>query len=172
MTRPRAFTLIEMLAAVALLAVLTAAVTVSLAGAARKARTEDVAEQFAAFERATRDAARRFERTPVLEFDLNRGTIRRTDGERDAMPLHLAGGVRVKRLISGGRDVTYGDASVRFSALGQSPTYAVLLDGPGGQRLVAFAGLTGQSIVSSDERQVRDILSAAAGNAADRTDAR
>src|SRR5688500_13153204 len=112
-----AFTLIETLAVIALMAILAAGVAVSLAGAARAARLEDVAERFIAFDRTTRDAARQFGRTPALRFDLNRGTVHRIDGERDAAPLHLGGGVRVTRVISRGRHVGSGEVSVRFSSL-------------------------------------------------------
>ena len=51
--------------------------------------------------------------------------------------------------------------SLPFSARGQTPSYAVLLAGPAGERWVAVAGLTGQAMVLSDERDVQDILSAA-----------
>jgi prepilin-type N-terminal cleavage/methylation domain-containing protein len=176
MRKPRpsrnAFTLIETLAVVALLAVLTTAVTVSLAGAARAARVEDVAERFVAFDRSTRDAARQFGRTPALQFDLNRGTVHRIDGEREAAPLHLGGGVRVTRVFSRGRDSGSGEAAVRFSPLGQTPSYAVRLVGRSGECWVAFVGLTGQPLVLRDEREVQDILSlVAASSSPDRPDA-
>ena len=170
--RRAAFTLIEMLAVIALLAILAAAATVSLAGAARAARLEDVAERVVAFDRATRDAAKQFGRTPALRFDLNRGTVHRIDGEREAAPLHLAGAARVTRLMMNGRDSASGEAFVRFSSLGQSPSYAVLLAGPGGERWVLFAGLTGQPLILHNEREVQNILSADRAASADRPDAR
>ena len=85
---PRAFTLIEALAVIVIMAVIAAAAAVSLSGAARSARVEDVAERFVAFDRSTRELARRFGRTPALRFELNRGTVAPawTDG-RDAAPL-------------------------------------------------------------------------------------
>ena len=172
--RRSAFTLIETLAVIALLAVLTAAVTVSLSGATRAARVEDVAERLVAFDRTTRDVARRFARTPALRFELNRGTVRRTDGEREPTPFALGGGagVRVTRVVVGGETVGYGEVSVPFSERGQSPSYAVLLSGSSGERWVAFAGLTGQSFVVRDERDVQDILSPAAVESPGRADAR
>jgi prepilin-type N-terminal cleavage/methylation domain-containing protein len=169
----RAFTLIETLAVIALMAILAAAVTVSLAGAARAARVEDVAERFVAFDRSTRDVAKQFGRTPALRFDVNRGTVHRIDGDREAAPLRLGGEVRVTRVIARGRDAAYGDVIVRFSALGQSPSYAVRLTGQNGERWLAFAGLTGQALVVRDEREAQDILSAVTGEAAaDGPDAR
>jgi hypothetical protein len=125
-----------------------------------------------AFDRSTRDVARQFGRTPTLRFDLNRGTVHRIDGEREAAPLRLAGGVRVARVVSRGRDSGSGEVAVRFSPLGQTPSYAVRLVGRSGECWVAFAGLSGQPLVLRDEREVQDILSPAAASASqDRADA-
>jgi prepilin-type N-terminal cleavage/methylation domain-containing protein len=175
----RAFTLIETLAVIALLAILTAAAAVSLSGTRRAARAEDAADRLMAFDRATRDAARRVGRSSALRFELNRGRISRTDGDATPTPLALDG-ARVTRVIVRGESFGYGEVVVPFSDRGQSPSYAVLLagqGGQGGQRWVAFAGLTGQTFVLNDERDVQDILSpsGAAAPAADaslRADAR
>jgi prepilin-type N-terminal cleavage/methylation domain-containing protein len=159
---PRAFTLIETLAVLALLALLTAAVAVSLKGAARAADMDDVLERFITADRNTREIARRFGRRPEFRFDLNQGTVSRFDNldssESRATPIPV-GGARVAKLIVRGESIGYGEQSIAFSAGGRSPSYAVLLSGKAGQRWVAFAGLTGQAVVLRDERQVQDILS-------------
>jgi prepilin-type N-terminal cleavage/methylation domain-containing protein len=172
-----AFTLIETLAVITLLAVITAAVAVSLSGARRSADLDGVAEQFVAYDRGTREIARRFGRRTSLRFELNQGTVSRLDdldsnGTRTT-PLAI-GGARVARLIVRDESIGYGEASVAFSDGGRSPSYAVLLANNAGQRWVAFAGLTGQAVVLSDERQVREILSgdATAAPAAPWADAR
>jgi prepilin-type N-terminal cleavage/methylation domain-containing protein len=160
--RSRGFTLIETLAVIALLAVLTAAAAVSLSGTRRAARAEDAVERFVAFDRATRDAARRIGHASAIRFELNRGHVSRTtDGETQPTPLVLEGG-GVSRVIVRGESVGYGEVVVPFSDRGQSPSYAVLVSGPAGQRWVAFAGLTGQAFAVSDERDAQDILSASA----------
>jgi type II secretory pathway pseudopilin PulG len=161
--RRRAFTLIEAIVVVTLMALLTVAVTVSLRSAGRAARIEDVADAYAAFDRTTREAARRFGRTPEIRFELNRGNVRRVDEERDPVTLALRGGFRVTRVVVRGRDARSGEIAVPVSARGQTPSYAVLLAGPGGERWVMFAGLTGQPSVIQNERDVQDILSAVAG---------
>jgi prepilin-type N-terminal cleavage/methylation domain-containing protein len=158
----KAFTLIETLAVIALLAVLTAAVAVSLSGARRSADLDGVAEHFIALDRGTRELARRFGKRPSLRFELNGGTLSRVDGadagENRTTPLAV-GGARVAKLIIRDESIGYGEATVRFSDGGRSPSYAVLLNNETGQRWVAFAGLTGQALVLGDERQVRNILS-------------
>jgi type II secretion system protein H len=175
---PRAFTLIETLAVLALLALITAAVAVSLAGAKRSADLEGVADRFIAYDRVTRDVARRFGRPTSLRFELNQGTVSRRDdldaGAARTTPLAI-GGARVAKLIVRGESIGYGEAAVPFSDGGRSPSYAVLLSNKAGQRWVAFAGLTGQAFVLGDERQVQDILSgnsAAAATTDARADAR
>lgn len=175
-TRVRAFTLIETLAVIVLLAVITAAVAVSLSGARRSADLDGVAERFIAYDRGTRDVARRFGRRTSLRFELNRGTVSRLDdldaGGTRTTPRAI-GGARVAKLIVRGESIGYGEPTVAFSDGGRSPSYAVLLVNNAGQRWVAFAGLTGQAVVCGDERQVQDILSSSAEASANaRADAR
>jgi prepilin-type N-terminal cleavage/methylation domain-containing protein len=170
----RAFTLIETLAVIALLAIITAAVAVSLSGARRSADLDGVAERLIAYDRGTRDIARRFGKQPSLRFELNRGTLQRlidTDASGNRVTPLAIGGARVAKLIVRGESVGYGEASVPFSDGGRSPSYAVLLTNKAGQRWVAFAGLTGQAFVLGDERQVQNILSGTEASAA-RADAR
>jgi prepilin-type N-terminal cleavage/methylation domain-containing protein len=169
----RGFTLIEMLIVVALMAILTAAVTLSLSGAVRSARIEDVMGQFIAFDHSTREIARRFARSRALRFDLIRGTVHRLDDNREAVPLLLGGGMTVTRVIVRDEIARFGEITVPFSDRGQSPSYAVLLSGPAGERWVTLAGLTGQAMVLIDERDVQEILSAATSDiVAGRADAR
>ena len=169
----RAFTLIETLAVIALLAILTAAAVVSLSGTRRAARAEDAIERLMAFDRTTRDAARRVGRASGLRFELNRARVGRTNAEGEPTPLALEG-ARVTRVIVRGESIGYGEVVVPFSDRGQSPSYAVLLSAQAGERWVAFAGLTGQAFVVSDERDVQEILSpaSATATAAARADAR
>jgi prepilin-type N-terminal cleavage/methylation domain-containing protein len=179
MTRRRsptsAFTLIETLAVIALLAVITAAAAVSLSGARRAADLDGVADRFIAIDRATREMARRLGTRPTLRFELNGGTVRRLHdvgaAESRATPISLDG-ARVARLIVRGESIGHGEAAVPFSDGGRSPSYAVLLVNGAGQRWVAFAGLTGQAVALNDERQVQDILSAGSPANAARADAR
>jgi prepilin-type N-terminal cleavage/methylation domain-containing protein len=172
-----AFTLIETLAVLALLAILTTAVAVSLKSATRAADMDDVVGRLVTADRNTREIARRFGRRPELRFELNQGAVTRIDdvdssGTR-ATPLAL-GGARDTKLLIRGESIGYGEVSIAFSDAGRSPSYAVLLSGKAGQRWVAFAGLTGQAVVLGDERQVQDILSSAESSdtAAARADAR
>jgi prepilin-type N-terminal cleavage/methylation domain-containing protein len=162
------FTLIETLAVLALLAIMTAAVAASLGGARRAADLDGVAERFIEFDRGTREVAKRLARPSELRFELNRGTVSRLDGgEKHPTPFVFGADVRAARLIVRGESMGYGDVAVPFSEHAHSPSYAVLLAGNAGQRWVAFAGLTGQALVLRDEHQVQDILSPPAGARAD-----
>jgi prepilin-type N-terminal cleavage/methylation domain-containing protein len=173
--RTRAFTLIEMLVVIALLAILATAATVSLRAATRAANIGDAVEQFVAIDQGTREVAYRFNRQPTLRFDLNHGTVRRI-GDSDgatASPLVLGSGVRVSRVAFDGHTIGYGNVDVGFSIRGQSPTYAVQLTSASGEsRWVALAGLTGQPLVLRNESDVLDIFPASRPAASSRADAR
>jgi prepilin-type N-terminal cleavage/methylation domain-containing protein len=171
---PPAFTLLEMLLVLALGAVLATAAAVSLASSRRAASAKDVAGQVAHFDRLTREQARRSGRPARLMFDLDRGDLRRTtddaedrhDPRAGASALHLVGDARVAKVVRARESATAGQVSVPCSPRGQTPSYAVLLVGPGGQRQwVVVAGLTGQVSTVTDEREVEDIFRTLAGDA-------
>jgi prepilin-type N-terminal cleavage/methylation domain-containing protein len=159
--RRSAFTLIEILAVLTLLGMLTALAAVSLSSAVRAARSEDAVEAFCVFDRSARDYAKRFGRTPMLRFDLNRGIVSRVEEGKQAMQTQLP----VKRVISRADDRTSGEVTVPVSETGQSPSYAVLVNVASGPRWIVFAGLTGQSMVVSNESEVLDILAPARADA-------
>ena len=71
----------------------------------------------------------------------------------------MPAGFAIGRLLIGGQDATGGSASVAVSRRGLTPSYAVLIEGPGGRRQwLLAAGLTGQMVRIDDERQLRDIF--------------
>src|SRR5215217_2976899 len=136
-SRNRGFTLIEMLVVTALAAVLATLVAVSLAGTYSTARMEDVAGKIEAFDRLSRDHCRQSGRASGLVFDLGSGTTIRSassaergEGRSDASPvLYLPAGFNIARLVLVG-GAAHGPVSVACSTQGQTPSYAVLLNGP------------------------------------------
>ena len=173
---PPGFTLIEMVLVIALTAILATAVTLSLTGPRRAAQARDVAEGVAHYDRLAREWSRRFGRPTRLTFHLNRGMVSRAvaDGEAAGAEedsavdrpaaLQLAGGYRIDRVVLAGRSASAGEVSVPCSTGGQTPSYAVLLAGPGGQRQwLVVAGLSGNVLTVNDEREVEDIFAALSG---------
>jgi prepilin-type N-terminal cleavage/methylation domain-containing protein len=173
---PAGFTLLEMLLVLALGAVLATAAAVSLASSRRAASARDVAGQVGHFDRLAREWAKRSGRPARLTFDLDRGDLRRTtddaadrnDPRAGSSALHLVGDAHIAKVVRARESATAGQVSVPCSPRGQTPSYAVLLAGPGGQRQwLVVAGLTGQVSTVTDEREVEDIFRTLAGEAAD-----
>jgi prepilin-type N-terminal cleavage/methylation domain-containing protein len=164
-----AFTLLEMIATLALLAVLATVVTVSLAGPRRAARAQDAADEVLNYDRLAREWCRRLGRPGGITFDLDRGTVRRvmagqSDGAAQPASLHVSGGFRIARLVSGGQSHEAGEVTLPCSARGQTPSYAVLLAGPeGGQQWVVVAGLSGKAVTAGDAREVEAIFQSLSG---------
>ena len=163
MTRP-AFTLLEMLATLALLAVLATVVTVSFAGPRRAARAQDAADELLHYDRLAREWCRRFGPGRIV-FDLDRGTVRRAMTGRPAgdesqpAALRLPGGFRIARFVSPRQTQEAGEVVIPCSPRGQTPSYAALLAGPGGQQQwLVVAGLSGNAVTVNDARDVEAIF--------------
>ena len=81
MHRPyTAFTLIEVMLVVAIMAILTAAAALTFAGPLRKAQSQEAAQQLRFFDASARDLARRWGREVQLSFDLDRQILSRMGG--------------------------------------------------------------------------------------------
>jgi prepilin-type N-terminal cleavage/methylation domain-containing protein len=144
--RCRAFTLIEVMAAVALMGLLAMATVWSLAEDARNYRQADVAGRIAQADRMARLAAQRLGRPCVLRFDLGRQRVRRVaaddgPGEEPAHTLRLPAPYRIDRVLVcsagvpegggpqplGAARTDWGAVDIAFSTAGRSATYAVRL---------------------------------------------
>jgi prepilin-type N-terminal cleavage/methylation domain-containing protein len=157
----RAFTLIEIMAALVIFGLIASFAVVSLAGQARAVRLADQVEQVKAFDRAVRERARRNGTTPALTFDLRAGTVRA--GSRDLPPLRLGDRFRLAAVMLPGERVEFGDITLPVSADGRSSSYAVHvtdaeMGDPAGGRWVLVMGLTGQTIELENEQEVQDIF--------------
>ncbi len=166
----RAFTLLEMLVTVALAAVIAAVAAVSFAGAHRAARSADVADQVARYDRLAREWSRRFGRAGVITFNLDQGVVARGPASENAVSdetppaeLHLPGGFHIARLVSARGEASAGRVSLPCSTRGQTPSYAVSISGPKGEvQWIIVAGLTGNVRPAQDATEVDDIFKAMA----------
>jgi hypothetical protein len=80
-----------------------------------------------------------------------------------ATPLRLPSGVRIARLMMAGKTITladYGEVNIPCSAMGLTPSYAVLLASGNDRRWIFVTGLTGQISSMNDEQQVEQVLQA------------
>lgn len=160
--RPRAFTLIEIVAVLAIMSMLMATAIVSFRGACRSARAQYALETIAQADAVTRERAARFGRTAELEIDIDRSVLVTTtmddEGETFNQPTPLTG-VAIERVMVGNRQRGSGRVAVPFSAIGTSPTYAMRVKGANGEsRWLMFCGATGQETIFENDRDIETLL--------------
>jgi prepilin-type N-terminal cleavage/methylation domain-containing protein len=159
--RRYAFTLIETLVAVAILAVLATAVVATFSGPTARAREAEAVEQVKFLDATTRDFARRFGRSCEVAFDLSEGSMERREGlsREAAYRATIASPVKIEAVRTARQTVEHDEARVALSPLGLSETYAVELSGPDGWRAwVVFSGLSGEATLVSDESKIEAIF--------------
>jgi prepilin-type N-terminal cleavage/methylation domain-containing protein len=156
-----AFTLIELMMAVLVLALLTSAAALSLSRPIASARERDAMDQLASFDAASRQAAIAAGAPVRIVFDLSTAALLRRDG-RDLSELRcrtmLPTGCRIEQVRIGSAEFSSGEVFVDVSPLGLTRSYAVQISGPQAQHWIVVAGLTGQSAEVGDERAVASIL--------------
>lgn len=156
----RAFTLVEMLAAVLLSALLAGSTAVGIAGLTADSRMRDVVSRLVHCDRLARQAAARF--GPLdLQIDPASGAVAQVTGSDESRATHvmyrMPAGFEIRRLRIGG-DEAFGTVSVRMGAAGTSHSYAVEVVAGGKARWLVFAGLSGQAIEAEDEREADQLL--------------
>lgn len=179
--RPRrGFTLVEVAAVAVLMALLAGGVAMTFAGPVRRMRAGDAVDRMRSFDATARLAARRSGRPAEWVLDLRAGTLERREGRaaggtsdppEAVYPASLPGGFRIDRVRAiasageagrgGPADVSSGLATLTCSPDGLTRTYAVRLVGPGLDRWLVFAGLTGQLTQVDDEAAVDAIFESA-----------
>jgi prepilin-type N-terminal cleavage/methylation domain-containing protein len=162
-TRRRGFTLIEIMAVMVILALLSAAAAWSFSRPLARARASEAIELVTSFDASSRLAARRFGRSVDMQFDLADGTLRRREGEQVAYRSALPQGFSIEQVRTGEGVRDAGEVTIECSRLALSPSYAVKLVGPGGvERWLVVAGLSGQVTAARDEADVDAMLNLAA----------
>jgi len=187
--RRGAFTLVEMLAVMAVIGLLAGAVTWLSAGQVGRADGREAVSRIIHADRMARIEALRLGRPCVLRFGLDAQTViavseDRRGGEtarrRAALPANCrVQHVWVARCASGSdgdgpyieKHTGLAVADVRFSTAGRSATYAVKLAfGPGGSGenaggldgavWIVFCGITGQATCMNDDVETEKLLAA------------
>ena len=160
--RRSAFTLIEIMLAVLLMALLASAAALSFSQPLQAARAQDAIESVRATDEGCRQVARRFGRPLSLSFDLDAGTLSRIEGDRATHRLSLPHGCRIQELRTAARRVSAGQMAVRFSPLGIARTYAVRLAGTGTNQWMLVSGISGEVSLIKHEAQLDAIFAATA----------
>ena len=170
-----AFTLVEVVAVLVLLALLGVAGAVSLRSALQDAAVADAAAELRRQDQLLRDYAVRTGRLAQLELDGSRrrvGCVDAATGQAVGRSWEMPRGLDVRWVVASTRGVPGDVTSIECSTRGQTPSYAVRLEGPGPKRQQwLVAGLTGQINVLRDEADATEIFAllpgAAAGDDAD-----
>ncbi len=174
--RGGAFTLLEVIAVIVLLGLLTGATAWVLTDNARQSSRQNVVGRITHADRMARLAARRLDEACVLRFDLEEQSIRRLAGRyerrRTMHSMEIPDGCRISRIIvprnpraAGGFTRTTawsrtdsGVVDIPFSAGGQSISYAVRLTCENRDGWLVFCGLTGQVTRIHDEQEVNNLF--------------
>lgn len=155
----RAFSLVELLAAIVVLALLTAGAAWTFGGPLRRAQLGEAVEQVRSFDATGRQFARNAGRECTLALDLDDGVLTRIEaGGRETFRAVVARPCRIDEVRTARRRYDGGQAVVAVSGLGLSESYAVKMSAGGDVRWVVFAGLSGESRAVSDEAMVDEIL--------------
>ena len=161
----KGFSLVELIAVLLIISIVAGAVMLRVQGPLHSTQMRDVIDQVRNFDLPTRSYALEQDRPVHLVVDLAAGELSRTDTQGTQLlgePLKLPLGCRIARLLVRGEDVSTGSIAIGFSRLGLSPSYAVLLEGPGNRRQwILVAGLSGEIVEIDDEQEVQNILDAA-----------
>ncbi len=156
--RDRAFTLVELLAVLLLMALLATAVTLSLKGVLRDAELRNAASQLIQFDRLAREQARRSNRPSQLHFEPQARRVRSVDvrtQKAQGRELQLPAGVSIEQVRTAWQARDDIDVVVPCSARGQTGSYAVLLRGAGQRRLwLVVTGLSGTTETERDDHTV------------------
>ena len=166
---PAGCTLIELLAVLLILALLTTAVSLSLASAQRKAQMRDVIDQITQYDLLARVEARQHGQPLRLAISLLDAKLSRLDAQsggarENRSSLVLPSGYSIGEIRLPRKRTNYGQASVNISILGQTPDYALLVRGPDEQKQwLFFTGLSGQSTLLSNDREIADTFQALFG---------
>lgn len=168
--RRAAFTLIELVAVMLILALLIGAATLALGGVRREAEMSDVIDRLRAADETARRQAHRLDEPAELVFDLRRNRIEHSRGRdrrggRGDGHWTLPRGFSLERAWIEGHGSSSHQIAVGFSSLGHSPSYALAVRGPSPpegdgrpRRLLLWAGLSGQMKEPEDESQLETIL--------------
>ena len=159
-TRP-AFTLIELIAVIVLLGIISTAAALTFRSSLQSASSSDAIGQLKYLDSSARQRARRFNQPVTLILDLTNSTLSRREGSKrndESFTAALPRGFSIDQINIAGQSTFNGAASIACSPAGLTPSYAIHLIGPNFDQWLLFAGLSGQMTLINNEETVQDIL--------------
>ncbi len=159
--RRSGFTLIELMAVLLLMGLLSAAAVLRFSGTTRRAQFEWSLERLMVADRRLRTHSVTSGRSASLAFEIGSGRLECVFGSQRESTSNVELGTRISvtRFLTAARHVETGKVEIPYDPYGHSETFAIELEGPGDQSTwLLFAGLTGQTRRLEDRRDVEHIL--------------
>lgn len=156
----RAFTLLELLAVLTVIALVAAITVPRLGGIHSRMAYETALSDLIRMDRQTRDLASKSQTKVLLRVDVSRNRLwYELEGEPTGVALPLPQSANIERFLSAREQKTSGEATVSFDTYGGSESYAIGLEsGSGSSRWLLFAGTSGQLTQFDSRRDVEKIF--------------
>jgi prepilin-type N-terminal cleavage/methylation domain-containing protein len=159
--RRSAFTLIELLAVLVLIGLVSATAMLRFSGTTRRAQFEWSLERVKATDHLLRAHSITCGTPGHLEFVIGSGRLDRFFGAKRDSPsaVDLGSRMRITGFLAPQRHVENGKVEIAYDPYGHSETFAIEVEGAGEQSAwLLFAGLTGETRRFEDRRDVEHIL--------------
>lgn len=151
-----AFSLIELLAVVAILGLFAAVTTISLRGSLFVSRQQSEWQQLQSMDSTLRAQCRRLRQPAALRVDLSTGVW---DRHISGMtPLRVNETRHLQAVSTHGQAAQSGEVTIFYRADGTSDSYAVQLTGDGASQWRLVCGGTGQWIEDTSHETLRTLL--------------
>ena len=150
----RAFTMLELIAVLIVLGLISAIVMISVVGHLDQSELVRISQLIADADRKEREAARQSPIPGGLIIEKSKRSLRYSSSVRT---IDLGSNVRLAEVILS--STAFGNDRVLFSQSGQSSTYAIRLESKrGASTWVLIVGMTGQVLFSDNSDEVRLLL--------------
>jgi prepilin-type N-terminal cleavage/methylation domain-containing protein len=160
--QPRGFTMIEVVVAVVIMALLASAAALSFTQPLRIAREHDAIETLRSFDESARQIAIRLGHPVHCSFDLSHSMLSREENGAVHYQVRLPHDCRLRQVRTAGRRVSEGDARIVYSDRGVSRTYAIRVSGPGFDRWLLVPGFGGECTLIQNKGQLDGIFATTA----------
>ena len=159
----RGFSLVELVAVIALLAIFASLAGISVRGHIANARLELALESIEALDGRIRDEALRRQSPDELRINVDRGKVYQSGAGRklpSSRTVALGDTVQIDRIRIAKRESRHGELRVLVSLHGQSDSYALRLSTSTGRKVwLVVLGATGQCLRIEEEKDVASLLS-------------
>lgn len=158
----RAFTLLELLVVLALIALVAAATIPRFGGLYAKSRMDTAVTQLATIDRKGRTVSQKQRLPAELRFDLthNQVSIEWDAGEMEVVT-SIGSSIRIDSLLSRRETKSRGQVAISIHEDGTTESYAICMKGPHrSQRWLFVAGISGQITKLDSRREAEAMLNA------------